>query len=61
MSIIKVEEYKYHIVYYEDDKIYSVYKRIDTNSWEILHENKWKKVPSKEAEKREEEFKNYKK
>jgi hypothetical protein len=58
MSIIRSEEYHYHIIYYNDGDTFIVYKRVNANNWQILaSDGKWKSVTYKESEKLENEFK----
>ena len=46
ISIIKVEEYKYHIIYATIDSKYGVYKRLDQDNWQVYQSGKWSVVKS---------------
>jgi hypothetical protein len=44
LSILKIEEYNYSLVYTKEGNSYRVYRRINKDAWEILSKEKWKKL-----------------
>lgn len=60
MSIIRIEEFKYHIIYINKNERYRAYKRLDSQNWHIYEEGRWQAISSRECLELENEFKNYK-
>lgn len=44
MKLLKVEDHNYSIIYINDKERYNVYRRFDSNKWEIFHRNEWRPV-----------------
>lgn len=44
MKLLKVEDHNYSIIYINDKERYNVYRRFDSNKWEIFRRNEWRQV-----------------
>jgi len=60
MSIIRIEEFKYHIIYINKNERYRAYKRINSSDWLIYEDGRWQSLSSRECLELEKEFNNYK-
>jgi hypothetical protein len=61
MSIIRTEEFKYHIIYINKNERYRAYKRINSSDWLIYEDGRWQSLSSRECLELEKEFNEYQK
>jgi len=61
MSIIRTEEFKYHIIYINKNERYRAYKRINSTDWLIYEDGRWQTLSSRECLELEKEFNEYQK
>jgi hypothetical protein len=59
MSIFRIQEYKYHIIYFNDKGTYSAYKRMNSGDWQIYRNGNWQSISKGERDKKEKEFKDH--
>ena len=48
MKLLKLEKHDYSIMYVNDNETYVVYKRFNSDKWQIFRNNVWRDVTSYE-------------
>ena len=61
MSIIRIEEFNYHIIYINKNERYRAYKRINSSDWLVYEGGRWQTLSSRECLELEKEFKEFQK